>query len=292
MRLISKKIISKPNKVYNLHIKKNNNYIANNMVISNCHTTKATKLQEILYNCTNAQFRFGVTGTLPTNRLDELNVRSYIGPVLKTFRGRDLSDLGFISKCTVKMISVTYIDEPTGDYLDIRDDTFHKEYRLGLIKHLVNITNNSVLILVEKVEKEGEVLESILNEDFPDKRVVFLSGRDSSEERDLYRQEMNDSDDMVVIATYPIFQAGVNIKSLRSIILASPTKSFIRVIQSLGRVLRKHVSKDKGGAELYDIVDQCKYLIDHGDKRHRHYTKERHDIIELSLNENEGVYTI
>ena len=266
--------------------------IFDTIIVDEAHTIKASKLQEILQNCSNAQFRYGVTGTLPTNRLDELNVRSYIGPVLKTFRGRDLAELGFISKCTVKMITINYSDEPKGDYLDIRNDTFINPYRLGLIRHLVDITDNSVLILVEKVEKEGEVLEDILKESFPDKYVVFLSGRDSSNERDLHRKEMNERTDMVVIATYQIFQQGTNIKSLRSIILASPTKSFIRVIQSLGRVLRKHISKDKGGAELYDIVDTCKYLTDHGEKRHRHYTKERHDIIELNLNEDEGIYDI
>ncbi len=262
------------------------------VIVDEVHTTQATVLQEILQNCTSAQFRFGVTGTLPNNRLDEMNVRGFIGPVLKTFRGRDLADLGFISKCTIKMIEVTYNEEPDGDYQEIKSEVFTKEYRIGLIKHLITITNNTILILVDKVEKEGVILEEILKESFPKKEVVFLSGRDKSSVRDGYRTKMDTDSNMVVIATYQIFQAGVNIKSLRTIILASSTKSFIRVIQSLGRVLRKHVSKDLGGAELYDIVDNCKYLLDHGEKRHSHYTKERHKIIETKLNEGSNTYEL
>jgi superfamily II DNA or RNA helicase len=262
------------------------------VIVDEVHTSAALVLREILQGCINASFKIGMTGTMPTNKLDELNVMSYLGPVLKTFRGRDIADMGYISKCVVKMVYVEYNEEPTGDYLAVRDDVFIKEYRIGLINHIVQNTKNSILILIEKVEKEGEVLEEFLTESFPDKTVVFLSGRDSAKKRDMYRNEMNDRDDMIVIATYPIFQQGVNIKSLRTIILASPTKSFVRVIQSLGRVLRKHVSKDVGGAELYDICDECKYLRDHAEKRERHYTKERHDIIEFKLRESDGVYVM
>ncbi|MCK5017731.1 MAG: hypothetical protein KAS32_11770, partial [Candidatus Peribacteraceae bacterium] len=77
----------------------------------------------------------------------------------------------------------------------------------------------------------------------------------------------------------------VNIPSLREIVLASSTKSFIRVIQSLGRTLRKHVSKELGGAILWDLVDNVKHLKDHGSARHRHYIKEKHDVEETTLKE-------
>ena len=262
------------------------------VIVDECHSSKATKLMEILGNIDNAKFRIGVTGTMPNNHLDDMNVRSYIGPVIKTFRGRDLADLGYISKCTVKQVHIEYQTDIIGDYQEIRDIIFNNPYRLGLIAYIVENTNNSILILVDKVKKEGCVLEEYLKENFPNKRIVFLSGKDKSEDRDEWRKEINDNDDIICIATYPIFQAGVNIKSLRTIILASPTKSYIRVIQSLGRALRKHVTKDVGGAELWDIVDDVKYLSDHGEKRNRHYTKERHDILEFDLKEKDGVYCL
>jgi superfamily II DNA or RNA helicase len=103
---------------------------------------------------------------------------------------------------------------------------------------------------------------------------------------------MHTDDDIVCIATYPIFQQGVNIPSLRTIILSSSTKSFIRVIQSLGRILRKHVSKDLGGAELFDICDNVRYLKDHAGKRERHFVKEKHNIEVIELNEKDGIYQI
>lgn len=264
----------------------------NTVIIDETHGAKADKLSEILECCTNANYRFGLTGTLPTSRLDKMNVLSYIGPVLRQYNSSKLAELGYISKCTIKQLYIEYEEVYQGTYTQIRDQIFQNPYRLGLIKHLVGKTKNSILILIEKVEKEGCVLEEMLKESFPDKDVIFLSGKDSSEDRDAWRKEMNDRDDIVCIATYPIFQQGVNIKSLRTIVLASSTKSFIRVIQSLGRALRKHVSKELGGAELYDICDKVKYLEDHADKRDRHYTKEGHTIETYELKESDGIYIL
>ncbi len=265
----------------------------NSVFIDEVHGAKADKLLELLQACPQAPFRIGMTGTMPTHPLEYMNVQSYLGPVLIQYTGKDLANMGYISHCTVKPIKIVYKDdlnERQNDYNFVRDEVFINPYRLGLIKYLVGRTKNSVLILVDKVEKEGVVLEEILKEAYPDKRIIFLSGRDKASVRDDARKEMDVTDDMVIIATYPIFQQGVNIKSLRTIILASSTKSFIRVIQSLGRALRKHVSKEKGGAELWDICDQTKYLKDHAEKRERHYVKEGHEIIECTIEERSGVY--
>lgn len=264
----------------------------NTVIVDEVHTASANKLSEILQNCKGAEFRYGVTGTIPTNRLDRLNVLSYLGPVLKKYTGKDLADLGYVSECVINQIYINYQKKYTGSYNDIKDEIFFNEYRLGLIKHIIQEKNNSVLILIDKIEKEGEPLLEILKESFPDKEIIFLSGRDKSDVRDLWRKKMNDRKDIVCIATYPIFQQGVNIPSLRTIILGSSTKSYIRVIQSLGRVLRKHVSKEYGGAELYDICDNIKYMKDHSMKRNRHYVKEKHNIKEIVLNEESGLYKI
>jgi superfamily II DNA or RNA helicase len=255
------------------------------VICDEVHTAQADTITEILKNCPNAKYRFGVTGTLPTNRLDAMNVKSFIGPNLKTFTGKDLADLGYVSKCVIKQLRINYKSKFDSDYHGIRDGVFTNPFRLSVIKGLVKKSNNSVLILIEKVEKEGEVLERYLREQLPDREVIFLSGRDKSDVRDLWRKDMNNRKDIVCIATYPIFQQGVNIPSLREIILASSTKSFIRVIQSLGRTLRKHVSKELGGAVLWDICDNVKHLKDHANKRFKHYIKEKHDVEELEIEE-------
>ncbi len=265
------------------------------VIIDEVHGAKADKVLELLGACPQAKFRIGMTGTMPTDPLEYKNVLSLLGPVLIQYTGKDLANMGYISHCTVKRILVKYEDDlndKQNDYPFVKDVIFPNPYRLGLIKHLVMKSKNSVLILIEKIEKEGEVLEEILTEAFPKKKVVFLSGRDKAVIRDKARKLMNVSNNMVIIATFPIFQQGVNIKSLRTIILASSTKSFIRVIQSLGRALRKHVSKEVGGAELWDICDQTKYLKEHGEKRERHYIKEGHEIQDFTLSERSGRYGI
>lgn len=265
----------------------------NTVIIDEVHGAKADKLKELLQECPQAKFRIGMTGTMPTHSLEYKNVMSYLGPVLVQYTGKDLANLGYISHCTVKPIKVIYEDslnEKKNDYTYVRDTIFENPFRMGLIKHLVKKTKNSVLILIEKVEKEGKVLERELKDCFPDRNVVFISGKDKAIVRDEARKLMDRTDNMVIIATYPVFQQGVNIKSLRTIILASSTKSFIRVIQSLGRALRKHVSKEVGGAELWDICDQTKYLKDHGEKRERHYIKEGHEIVEHVVKERSGRY--
>ena len=112
-----------------------------------------------------------------------------------------------------------------------------------------------------------------------------MSGKDKSSIRDAWRKDMNYQDNIVCIATYPIFQQGVNIPTLREIVLASSSKSFIRVIQSLGRTLRKHVSKELGGAIMWDICDDVKHLKDHANVRYKHYIKEKHIVEEIKIEE-------
>lgn len=285
MKLISKRIICKPDSIYNLHVENNHNYIANGIVVSNCHTAQANTISTILQSCDKAKFRFGLTGTLPTNRLDQMNVKSFIGPTLKTFTGKDLADLNFVSKCTIKQLHIKYITEYRGSYNDIRNKVFVNPFRMSIIKGLCKKTENSVLILVDRVDKEGKILYNYLNEELPYKEVVFISGKDKSELRDLWRRQMNIKDNIICISTYPIFQQGVNIPSLKEIILASSTKSFVRVIQSLGRTLRKHHSKELDGAVLWDICDDVKHLEDHAAQRFRHYVKEKYDVKESYLSE-------
>lgn len=255
------------------------------VIVDEVHTAQANTVSEILKSATNATYRFGVTGTLPTNRLDEFTVKSFLGHVAKTFTGKDLADLGYVSKCTIKQLTLKYNRSFGKDYNDIRDNVFLNPFRLSIIEGLARKTNNSMLILVDRIEKEGVVLEEYLKEKLPDKTVVFLSGKDKSDIRDQWRKDMNTQDNIICIATFPIFQQGVNIPSLREIVLASSTKSFVRVIQSLGRTLRKHVSKELGGATLWDIVDDVKHLKDHGKKRFKHYIKEKHEVEEITLSE-------
>ena len=255
------------------------------IICDEVHTAAASVISGILKDAKKAKYRFGVTGTLPTNRLDALTVQSFIGPVLKTFTGKDLADLGYVSKCVIKQVHIKYNKSFGKDYNTIRDEVFIHPFRLGVIRGLAKDTTNTMLILVERIEKEGVILEKYLREQLPEKNIIFLSGKDKSSIRDAWRKDMNYQDNIVCIATYPIFQQGVNIPTLREIVLASSSKSFIRVIQSLGRTLRKHVSKELGGAIMWDICDDVKHLKDHANVRYKHYIKEKHIVEEIKIEE-------
>jgi len=247
------------------------------------HQAKSHELKRILVKAVNANYRLGFTGTLHSSELDNWNVKSYLGPVLKEYSSGFLAEKGFISKCNVHILGVGYNDENIeGTYDEVKDIVFTNDYRISTIRSLVDNLDHNVLVLVGKVEKEGDFLVKEL--EGINKEVVFLSGRDSVEEREKWRSEMVNRKDIVLIATYGIFAQGINIPNLKYTVLAAPFKSKIRVLQSIGRNLRMHENK-KHGAHIFDIHDRVKYLEKHGDVRYRFYDGEKFAINEYDLTE-------
>ena len=258
------------------------------VIIDECHNIKATELRGILENCINASYRLGFTGTLPSSKLDLWNIKAYLGHVLKEYTANDLAERGYISKCNVHALEINYLREYEGEYNDVKDAIFTNPYRLNLIKEISQEVDNSVLILVGKVEKEGELLKTYLENRLKNKEVVFIYGNTSPEDREYWRLECDKRNDIVLIATYPLLYQGVNIPSLKHIILAAPFKSKIRILQSIGRCLRKHTSKING-AYVYDIIENCLFLKAHAEKRVRFYEQENFNVIEKIYNENDMI---
>lgn len=256
------------------------------VIVDEVHGAKAQVLKELLAQATTANYRYGFTGTMPTDRLDTMNIVSYLGPVLRDYGSKKLAEMGYVNECLIKQVQLNYEDTISGDYNDVREAIFQNRYRMGLIRHLINASDKSILVLVERVEKEGEVLEGYLKNspELYDREIVFLSGRDDADEREAWRKYADNNDNIVLIATYQIFQVGINIKSLQNLILAVPSKSKIRVLQSIGRTLRKMLHK--GVAIIWDVVDNVKFLDDHAEMRMRHYTMEGFEVEEYELFEN------
>lgn len=259
------------------------------VVVDEVHGAKAQVLKELLAQATTGVYRFGFTGTMPTDRLDNMNIVSYLGPILREYGSKKLAEMGYINECLIKQVKIEYEDTVRGNYNDVRETVFSNRYRMGLIRHLVNASDKSILVLVERVEKEGEVLEDYLKNspELEDREIMFLSGRDDADEREAWRKYADSNDNIVLIATYQIFQAGINIKSLQNLILAVPSKSKIRVLQSIGRTLRK--SLRKGVAVIWDIVDNVPFLDDHAEIRMRHYTMEGFEVEEYGLYEDSDI---
>jgi superfamily II DNA or RNA helicase len=259
-----------------------------NIICDETHGAKAYELKKILENATNAQYRLGFTGTLHASSLDNWNTKAYLGPVIREYPSGLLAEQGWISKATIHMLNIEYNQSTwEGEYHDIRDAIFQNDYRLKLIKKLTNHLDHNVLLLVDKVEKEGELLQDYLKG--INKEIVFLSGRDNVEVREMWRKACMKRNDVALIATYGIFQMGINIPNLKYIIMASPFKAKIRVLQSIGRALRLYANKEKEGAQIYDIHDHTKFFEKYGDIRLRYYDQEKFTIKEIVFHEGDSL---
>lgn len=255
------------------------------------HGSKAHEVKEILSKATRASYRFGFTGTLHSDELDNWNTKAYLGPIIREYPSGFLAEEGYISKCNVKMLNIEYQQEEwEGTYNDVKDEVFANEFRLNLISKLVDLLDHNTLLLVGKVEKEGELLRDYLKLVLK-KEVIFLSGRDSLELRESWREKFKDRRDIILIATYGIFAQGINIPNLKYLILAAPFKSKIRVLQSIGRTLRKHSNKEDG-AVIFDIVDKTKFFEKYGIIRIRYYDSEGFDVEESVFIEGDEINLI
>ena len=256
--------------------------IFDTVIVDETHLAQSNELKLILSECLNATWRFGLTGTLHDARLDLLNTKAFLGPVLREYSAAYLAERGYISKCNMFMININYDQQYKGDYDQLKDQVFNDKFRLEIIETLIREVNENFLLLVGLVEKEGKILEEFLKSRFPKKEVVFIYGKMKPDERQYWRKRMNTEKNIIIIATYKLFQLGVNIPALKYLIFASPFKSKIRVLQSIGRALRKHVDKAHG-AYIFDLCDMMRSLEKHSEIRARHYIKEEFEISEFFL---------
>ena len=257
------------------------------VIFDEAHGVKSFQLSSILVKAVRATYRLGFTGTLHSGKLDLLNTQAYLGPVIADYSSGELAEQGYIAKCNIEVINIEYSNEYAGTYDDVKDEVFRNPYRLSVIKHIINKLDHNVLLLVGKVEKEGDYLKNWLS-GVINKEIVFLSGRDSIDEREKWRQECMKRKDIALIATYGIFAQGINIPNLQYIVFASPFMSKIRVLQSIGRALRKHIDK-KNGATIYDLHDHVVFLDKHGNVRFRYYGSEGFETNEIMLQEGDVI---
>lgn len=257
------------------------------VIVDEVHGVRGQVLRNILEE-SNAEYRIGCTGTMPDCRLETLQVKSFLGPVVMEVPASLLADLGYISPCKILMYNVEYKEKYTGDYNIAKDQIFKNPFRLNIIKNLLASIKTTTLLLVGKVETEGEFLKEYIlnNTQYDSDNVVFISGEMETSLREDWRQKIINNPDKkyIVIATYGTFSTGINIPNLGHLIFASPYKAKIRILQSIGRVLRKYA--EKSGAIVYDIVDHSnRWFPKYGDIRLRFYDMEKFEIVEKTLKE-------
>jgi superfamily II DNA or RNA helicase len=246
------------------------------LVIDECHTIKKSNKISKMVNNIKTLNKFGLTGTLPDNKQDEWNIKGKIGKVIYDKDSYELRLENYLTTVNVSIIDLKYNDKPlhipgTNNFKAELDFIYENEFRNNLIKGLCSKFTNNSLILVNHL-KHGEKLLSVLSEN-QDKQVYFVKGEVEVEERDRIKKIMENNDNIICIAMSSIFSTGINIKNIHMIMFASGGKSFIRTIQSIGRGLRLHDSKDK--LTIIDLADNLKYGSRHSTKRKEIYNQEK-----------------
>lgn len=227
------------------------------------HLFKAQSLTNIMTKLTDCKYRFGFTGTLDGTQTHKLVLEGLFGPVMKVVQTKQLIEDKTLSDLRIKALVLKYPPETCKEmkqstYQDEIKFLISNEKRNNFIKNLTLSRKGNTLLLYQMVEKHGAILYDLINSEAGENRkVFFIHGGVDANEREQVRLITEQEDDAIIVASYGTFSTGINIKRLHNVIFASPTKSRIRTLQSIGRGLRK--GDGKNTATLYDIADNLSW---------------------------------
>jgi superfamily II DNA or RNA helicase len=207
--------------------------------------------------------RWGLTGTIPKEKFQHEALFVSIGNLIGKLSASELQDRGVLAKCHVNIIQLQDLVE-FSNYQSELKHLLEDATRLDTIAELImNIKGSgNTLILVDRVNAGKELIDRI-----PD--AVFVSGGTKLTERKEEYDEFATSDDKVAVATYGVAAVGINIPRIFNLVLIEPGKSFVRVIQSIGRGIRK--AEDKDFVQIWDMTSSCKFAKRHLTKRKEFY---------------------
>ena len=260
-----------------------------------CHGFKSKSLTTIMNKCAEAEYRFGTTGTLDGALTHELVLQGLFGKVYRVTSTRELQDNDTLAKLTIRRIVLDYENTIKKDF---GKKTYQEEIefivtnnkRNTFIKNLTLDLKGNTLVLYNYVEKHGKPLYNLIKNDAKESRkIFFVSGETAATDREAIRAIVEKQKDSITVASLGTFSTGINIRNLHNIVFASPSKSQIRVLQSIGRGLRK--TDDGKSSTLYDIIDDISWKsrknfgILHADERLRIYGREKfnHKTYRVSL---------
>lgn len=238
------------------------------IIIDEVHQAKAEVLKSLLtQEFANTPIRWGLTGTVPKADYEFQSIYASIGPVINQVSAKQLQDKGVLSQCHVNIVQLidtqdfrSYQDEQKYLVTDIK----RIEYISDMIKRIAESGNT--LILVNRIDTGNIIVDNI-------KDCVFISGEVKLKERQEEYDEVKTSNNKIIVATYGVAAVGINIPRIFNLVLLEPGKSFVRVIQSIGRGIRK--AEDKDFVQIWDMTSTCKYAKRHLTERKKFY-KEAH----------------
>lgn len=267
------------------------------VIIDETHKAKSTSIKTILQKCTNAEYRYGLSGTIPKKgKLDRLTLMAYTGPVITEVSANYLQKEGHIAGCKVKIIQMDYAPDSTkqafaemaANKYESKDVfKFEQNYvinspgRLHFINSIVSKIKGNSLVLFHRIE-HGKKLYDQLRED-SDKIVYYVDGGTDKDIREEYKKKMEAGEEVVIVASYGTFSTGISIKKIHNIFFTESFKSEVIIRQSIGRGLRQHESKDS--VTIVDFVDDLSseewtnYLMRHAKERRRIYKEQKFEYV-------------
>lgn len=291
--------------VYNLRIKcddeNNHNYIANGLCVSNCHHTVSASIRKIISKCYNARIRIGLTGTMPLeDTLDSYTIQSYLGPLIYKLESNTLIEEGNATPIKVTGIEMDYLDEDIkeklyklrnvpGDEKDsikilnlertiVRTNKKRFDY---ITKIIGNVTKNSLVLFNDVQNNYGRNIYNYLKEN-TEHSVYYIDGGSSDEVREYAKNQMENGDDVIIVASTGTFSEGIDISNIHNIFVVESNKSEFIVRQILGRGMRLKSGKEY--VTLVDFIDnfeygsghnRTNYMIKHANERERIYKSKK-----------------
>jgi superfamily II DNA or RNA helicase len=235
------------------------------VIVDEVHMAKADVLKTMLTGVfSNIPIRWGLTGTIPKDKMDQVSLLVSLGPVIGKLSAKELQDRGVLAQCHVNIVQLKDKVEFTNYQSELKhllEDPNRLDTIAALIEK-VNLTGNT-LVLVDRVNAGKEIVSRLGS------NAVFVNGGTGLTERKAEYDEVATSDDKIIVATYGVAAVGINIPRIFNLVLIEPGKSFVRVIQSIGRGIRK--AEDKDHVQIWDITSSCKFAKRHLTQRKTFY---------------------
>ncbi len=250
------------------------------LVVDEVHKIRKGNEVNKIIKLIKTPIRFGFTGTMPENLVDQWNIIGRIGPIIYEKHSYELRLENYVSNVQVQILKLAYKEDPFKDtvissvnlYREEQRFLMRSQFRNNVIGKLSCKLANNTLILIDYIE-HGETLYKTIKQICPDKQIYFIRGEVEVTEREKIRALIENRSDVIVVAISKIFSTGINIKNLHFIVFACGGKAKIKIVQSIGRGLRLHKDKDK--LIIFDIADEFKYSTAHMQKRIALYEKEK-----------------
>lgn len=265
------------------------------VMLDETHLAKNVSYIKFVSKCINCEYKFGLTGSLDNVAVNTLLIEGLTGKVYKEISTAELIEQNYLTDVSINCNILKYNKEDCNKLTSLMKkdkngnvDNYNAEIdfiinhqgRIEYIRNLALSTTSNTLILFRFIDKHGQIMYDDLVKYSGDRKIFFVCGKTDNDDRNLIREIVESQSNAIIIASYGVFSTGINIKNLHNLIFAHPYKSLIKIIQSIGRILRLHSDKDI--ANVYDIVDDLRtskdnnYCLDHFIKRTKIYNQEKY----------------